>query len=91
MASAIDFRQSNHEGVLIDWVQEARDKASGLIINAGGLTHTSVALMDALFTLDSPMIEVHLTNIYRREPFRHHSYISRAATGHYLRLRSERL
>ena len=78
---AIDFRQSNHEGVLIDWVQEARGKASALIVNAGGLTHSSVALMDALLAADLPIIEVHLTNIYRREAFRHHSYVSHAATG----------
>ena len=78
---AIDFRQSNHEGVLIDWVQEARGKASALIVNAAGLTHSSVALMDALLAADLPIIEVHLTNIYRREAFRHHSYVSHAATG----------
>jgi 3-dehydroquinate dehydratase-2 len=78
---AIDFRQSNHEGVLIDWVQEARGKASALIVNAGGLTHSSVALMDALLAAELPIIEVHLTNIYRREAFRHHSYVSHAATG----------
>jgi len=78
---AIEFRQSNHEGVLIEWVQEARERASGLIINAAALTHTSVALLDALLSLKIPVIEVHLSNIYRREPFRHHSYISQAATG----------
>jgi 3-dehydroquinate dehydratase II len=78
---AIDCRQSNHEGDLIDWVHEARLKASSLIINAGGLSHTSVALMDALLALDIPVIEVHVTNIYRREPFRHHSYVSHAAMG----------
>jgi 3-dehydroquinate dehydratase-2 len=77
----IDFRQSNHEGVLIDWIQEAREKASALIINAGGLTHTSIPLLDALLALPVPIIEVHLSNIYRREPFRHQSYISKAATG----------
>lgn len=77
----IDFRQSNHEGVLIDWVQEAREKASGMIMNAGGLTHTSIALLDALLALPVPIIEVHLSNIYRREPYRHRSYISQAATG----------
>lgn len=78
---AIDFRQSNHEGELIDWIHEARQKASGIIVNAAGLTHTSVALLDALLAADVPVIEVHLTNIYRREAFRHHSYVSRAATG----------
>jgi 3-dehydroquinate dehydratase-2 len=78
---AIDFRQSNHEGVLIDWVHEARQKASAIIINAAGLTHSSVALLDALLAADLPVIEVHLTNIYRRDAFRHHSYVSQAATG----------
>jgi 3-dehydroquinate dehydratase II len=78
---AIEFRQTNHEGVLIDWVHEARQKASAVIVNAGGLTHTSVPLLDALLAADLPIIEVHLTNIYRREPFRHHSYVSQAATG----------
>jgi 3-dehydroquinate dehydratase II len=75
------FRQSNHEGVLIDWVQEARTDAAGLILNAGGLTHTSVALMDAVLALNLPVIEVHLSNLYKREPFRQHSFISKAATG----------
>lgn len=78
---AADFRQSNHEGVMVDWCQEARDKAAGVIINAGAYTHTSIALLDALLTLDQPIIEVHLSNLYQREDFRHHSYISRAATG----------
>lgn len=78
---AIDFRQSNHEGELINWVHEARQKASALIVNAAGLTHTSVPLLDALLAAEVPIIEVHLTNIYRREAFRHHSYVSLAATG----------
>jgi 3-dehydroquinate dehydratase-2 len=78
---AIDFRQSNYEGELIDWVHEARQKASGIIVNAAGLTHTSVPLLDALLAAEVPIIEVHLTNIYRRETFRHHSYVSQAATG----------
>ena len=78
---AIDFRQSNHEGELIDSIHQARQRASGIIINAAGLTHTSVALLDALLAADLPVIEVHLTNIYRREAFRHHSYVSQAATG----------
>jgi 3-dehydroquinate dehydratase-2 len=77
----VDFRQSNHEGVLIDWVQEAREKAAGLIVNAGGLTHTSVALMDAVLASEIPAVEVHLSNLYKREDFRQHSYISRVATG----------
>lgn len=78
---SVDFRQSNHEGELIDWVHEARQKASGIIVNAAGLTHSSVALLDALLAADLPIVEVHLTNIYRREAFRHHSYVSQAATG----------
>ncbi|MFN3867811.1 MAG: type II 3-dehydroquinate dehydratase [Hyphomicrobiaceae bacterium] len=77
----IEFRQSNHEGQLIDWVHEAREHGAGLIVNAGGLTHTSIALLDALQAVSLPVIEVHLSNIFRREPFRHHSYVSLAAKG----------
>jgi 3-dehydroquinate dehydratase-2 len=77
----IDFRQTNHEGQLIDWIQEARASADGIILNAGALTHTSVALLDALSAADLPILEVHLSNIFRRESFRHHSYVSLAATG----------
>ena len=77
----IDFRQSNHEGQLVDWIQEARESADGIVLNAGALTHTSVALLDALSAADLPVIEVHLSNIFRRESFRHHSYISLAANG----------
>jgi 3-dehydroquinate dehydratase-2 len=78
---SLDFRQSNHEGELIDWIQEARRDAQGLIINGAGLTYTSIAILDALLALEKPIIEVHMSNIYKREPFRHHSYISKAATG----------
>jgi 3-dehydroquinate dehydratase II len=77
----LDFRQSNHEGELIDWIQEARELADGLIINAAGLTYTSVAVLDALLAFGKPIIEVHMSNIYRREPFRHHSFVSNAASG----------
>lgn len=77
----IDFRQSNEEGTLVNWIQEARENAAGLIINGAGYTHTSVAIMDALLAAEIPVIEVHLSNIYKREEFRHHSYVSRAASG----------
>lgn len=77
----LDFRQSNHEGVLVDWIQDARQSADGLIINGAGLTYTSIAILDALLAFEKPILEVHMSNIYRREPFRHHSYISKAATG----------
>jgi 3-dehydroquinate dehydratase II len=77
----LDFRQSNHEGVLVDWIQEARDRAAGLVINAAGLSYTSVAILDALLAFEGPIIEAHMSNIWKREPFRHHSYVSRAATG----------
>jgi 3-dehydroquinate dehydratase II len=77
----LEFRQSNHEGVLIDWIQEARRDAHGLIINGAGLTYTSIAVLDALQAFGKPIVEVHMSNIYRREPFRHHSFISKAATG----------
>ena len=77
----IEFRQTNHEGQLVDWIQEARDSADGIVFNAGALTHTSVAILDALNAAELPVIEVHLSNIFRREEFRHHSYVSRAATG----------
>ena len=74
------FKQTNHEGELVELVQQAGNTA-GLIINAGAYTHTSVALHDALKTLSVPIIEVHLSNIYQREPFRHHSYVSPLAKG----------
>jgi 3-dehydroquinate dehydratase-2 len=77
----IEFRQTNHEGELVEWIQEARVQGSAIIINAGAYTHTSVALLDALTASDLPVIEVHLSNIYKREPFRHKSYISPAALG----------
>jgi len=77
----LDFRQSNHEGVLIDWVQQARGDCDGLLINAAGLAYTSIALLDALLAFPGPIIECHMSNIWKREPFRHHSHVSRAATG----------
>jgi 3-dehydroquinate dehydratase-2 len=77
----IDFRQSNHEGELVTFIQEAREEVSGLIINAGAYTHTSIAILDALKMLDVPVIEVHITNIQKREEYRRHSYVAQAATG----------
>lgn len=77
----VDFRQSNREGELVEWAQIAGQWFKGIIVNAAGYTHTSVALLDALLVSGLPVIEVHLSNIYRREEFRHHSYVSRAATG----------
>jgi 3-dehydroquinate dehydratase-2 len=78
---AVDFRQSNLEGELVGWIQEARKAAAGIVINAGAYTHTSVAILDALLTAKKPVIEVHLSNVFRRESFRHHSYVSPAAAG----------
>ncbi|MDP4796351.1 MAG: type II 3-dehydroquinate dehydratase [Rhodospirillales bacterium] len=78
---SVDFRQSNIEGELVGWIQDARQSAQGIIINAAAYTHTSVALLDALNACDMPIIEVHLSNIHQRESFRHKSYIARAADG----------
>lgn len=77
----LEFRQSNSEAELIGWIQEARTASAGVIINAGALTHTSIALLDALLAASVPVIEVHLSNIFRREAFRRHSYVSEAARG----------
>lgn len=77
----IDFRQSNHEGELVGWIQQARGKAAGIILNAGALTHTSIAIQDALAASECPVVEVHLSNIFRRESFRHHSYVAPLAVG----------
>jgi 3-dehydroquinate dehydratase-2 len=73
--------QSNHEGLLIDRVQQAHGKAAGLIVNAGGLTHTSVSLRDAIAAIQVPTVEVHLSNLYAREEFRHHSYLAPVCLG----------
>ena len=75
------FRQSNIEGELVTWIQEAREAGSAIVLNAGAYTHTSIALLDALSAAELPCIEVHLSNVFRREGFRHHSYISLAAKG----------
>ena len=78
---AIDFRQSNHEGEIVGWIQEARASHAAIVINAGAYTHTSIAILDALQATELPAIEVHLSNIFRREAFRQHSYVSLAARG----------
>ncbi|WP_413718997.1 type II 3-dehydroquinate dehydratase [Silicimonas sp. MF1-12-2] len=75
----VDLRQSNHEGQIVDWIHEARQKAAAIIINPAAYTHTSIAILDALFTFDGPVVEVHLSNIHKREAFRHHSYVSARA------------
>jgi 3-dehydroquinate dehydratase-2 len=77
----IDFRQTNIEGELVNWLQEARTKAAGVILNAGAYTHTSIAIHDALRATTMPVVEVHLSNPFAREQFRHHSYISGVAKG----------
>ncbi len=77
----IQFRQSNHEGQIIDWIHEARDSSAGIVINPAAFTHTSVAILDALNTFDGPVLEVHISNVHKRESFRHHSYVSLRADG----------
>ena len=79
----IDFRQSNHEGEIVTWIQDARGKVAGIIINAAAYTHTSVAIHDALKLVDCPIVEVHLSNPKERESFRHHSYIEPMAFAHF--------
>ena len=78
---SVDFRQSNIEGELVTWIQEARAKSAAIILNAGAYTHTSIAIHDALRAADVPVVEVHLSNVFRREVFRHTSYVSPAALG----------
>ena len=77
----VRFHQSNREYELIDWIHEARDIAAGIIINPGAFTHTSIAILDALNTFEPPVIEVHISNVHKRESFRHHSYVSLRADG----------
>lgn len=78
---AIDFRQTNHEGELIDWLHQARGKVAGVVLNPAAWTHTSVAIRDAILASELPVIEVHISNVHRREAFRHHSYVSDVAVG----------
>lgn len=77
----VEFRQSNNEGDLVTWIQGARGRCSGIVINAGAYTHTSIAILDALLAAEVPAVEVHLSNIHQREDFRHHSFVSKAAKG----------
>jgi 3-dehydroquinate dehydratase-2 len=77
----IRFHQSNREYEIIDWIHEARDSAAGIVINPAAFTHTSVAILDALNTFEPPVIEVHISNVHKREAFRHHSYVSLRADG----------
>lgn len=78
---SIRFHQSNHEGAIIDWIHEARGGGAGIVINPGAFTHTSVAILDALNAFDGPVLEVHISNVHKRESFRHHSYVSLRAEG----------
>ena len=78
---AIEFRQSNREYEIIDWIHEARGRVAGIVINPAAFTHTSVAILDALHAFEGPIIEIHISNVHRREPFRHHSYVSAVASG----------
>lgn len=78
---SVEMRQTNHEGEMLEWIHQARGGASGLIINAGAWTHSSVALHDALMAFEPPIIELHISNVFTRERFRHHSYLSAAATA----------
>ncbi|GGD99137.1 3-dehydroquinate dehydratase [Aureimonas endophytica] len=81
LGHAIRFHQSNREYELIDWIHEARDAAAGIVINPAAFTHTSVAILDALNAFEGPVIEVHISNVHKRESFRHHSYVSLRADG----------
>lgn len=79
--SAVEFRQSNHEGVLVDWIQEAGRRGAGVVMNPGAYTHTSIALHDAIKGASVPLIEVHISNVHARESFRHRSFVSPVAAG----------
>ena len=78
---AVECRQTNHEGQMIDWIHQARGRVSGIVINPGAWTHTSVAIHDAFIAAEVPVLEVHISNVHKRESFRHHSYVSLVAVG----------
>lgn len=77
----VECHQTNHEGQMIDWIHQARNRVSGIVINPGAWTHTSIAIHDALIASEVPVLEVHISNVHKREEFRHHSYVSRVAVG----------
>lgn len=77
----VECHQTNHEGQMIDWIHQARNRVSGIVINPGAWTHTSIAIHDALIACEVPVLEVHISNVHKREEFRHHSYVSRVAVG----------
>ncbi len=81
LGASVDFRQTNHEGLLVDWIQEARNGADGIVINAGSLSYTSIAVLDALSAVAKPAFQVHVSNVFTREPFRHHAPLAAAVTG----------
>jgi len=87
--ASVDFRQTNHEGVLIDWIHEARSGADGIVINAGSLSYTSISILDALAAVPKPAFQVHVSNVYKREAFRHSSPLAAAVTGSIVGLGSE--
>lgn len=81
MGLSVRLEQSNWEGQIVDWIHAARDASAGIVINPGALSHTSIAILDALNAFDGPVLEVHITNIHKREAFRHQSYVSQRADG----------
>ncbi|MGX1309194.1 3-dehydroquinate dehydratase-2 [Amorphus suaedae] len=81
LGASLDFHQSNHEGALIDWIQDARTSADGIVINAGSLSYTSIGILDALAAVGKPAIQVHVSNVFKREPFRHHAPLAAVVTG----------
>ena len=78
---AVECKQTNHEGQMIDWIHQARQRVAGIVINPGAWTHTSIAIHDALIACEVPVLEVHISNVHRREEFRHHSFVSKVAVG----------